>query len=99
MSFGATKNGAMLLEAVNDRKVLAIRYDGIARGKQTEREIEPIGLVRYANVWLVPAYCRLRHDLRVFRWQSRPCAPPSGFPLLRLGNELFHKSVACPRNP
>lgn len=58
---------AMLLETVNDRKVLAIRYDGIARGKRTEREIEPIGLIRYANVWLVPAYCRLRQDLRVFR--------------------------------
>jgi predicted DNA-binding transcriptional regulator YafY len=58
---------AVLLDAVNDRKVLAITYDGIARGEITKREIEPIGLIRYANVWLVPAYCRLRKDVRVFR--------------------------------
>lgn len=58
---------ASLLEAVNNRKVVAMTYDGIARGERTRREIEPIGLVRYANVWLVPAYCRLRQDLRVFR--------------------------------
>ncbi|MBI1820610.1 MAG: YafY family transcriptional regulator [Nitrospirae bacterium] len=57
----------LLLEAVNRRKVLAITYDGIARGKKTKREVEPLGLVRYANVWLIPAYCRLRQDLRVFR--------------------------------
>lgn len=58
---------ALLLDAVNDRKVLAITYDGIARGEITKREIEPIGLIRYANVWLVPAYCRLREEVRVFR--------------------------------
>lgn len=58
---------AGLLQAVNERRVVAIIYDGIARGAITRRRIEPIGLVRYANVWLVPAYCRLRRDLRVFR--------------------------------
>ena len=47
--------------------VVTITYDSLARGETTKREIEPIGLVRYANVWLVPAYCRLRQDLRVFR--------------------------------
>lgn len=56
-----------LLEAVNARRVVTIAYDGLARGERTHRAIEPIGLVRYANVWLVPAYCRLREDLRVFR--------------------------------
>lgn len=58
---------ATLLEAVNARRVATIAYDGLARGERTHRAIEPIGLVRYANVWLVPAYCRLRDDLRVFR--------------------------------
>lgn len=58
---------ATLLEAVNERRVVDLTYDGIARGEVTRREIEPLGLVRYANVWLVPAYCRLRDDLRVFR--------------------------------
>ncbi len=58
---------AVLLEAVNIRQIVSITYDGIARGKETKREIEPLGLVRYANVWLIPAYCRLRQDLRTFR--------------------------------
>lgn len=63
----ATGPLATLLEAVNARRVVAMAYDGLARGERTHRSIEPIGLVRYANVWLVPAYCRLREDLRVFR--------------------------------
>ena len=58
---------ATLLEAVNAQHVVTIAYDGLARGERTHRAIEPIGLVRYANVWLVPAYCRLREDLRVLR--------------------------------
>lgn len=58
---------ATLLDAVNTQRVVTIAYDGLARGERTHRSIEPIGLVRYANVWLVPAYCRLREDLRIFR--------------------------------
>lgn len=58
---------SLLLQAVKDRRVVAIRYHGVARGMATEREIEPLGVVRLGEVWLVPAYCRLREDLRVFR--------------------------------
>ncbi|VAX28208.1 hypothetical protein MNBD_NITROSPIRAE01-2358 [hydrothermal vent metagenome] len=64
---GVTGPLAIFLEAVNNRRILSITYDGIARGKKTTREIEPLGLVRYANVWLLPAYCLLRNDLRTFR--------------------------------
>jgi len=58
---------ALILEAVKERQVLSIVYHGIARGDATPREIEPLGLVRLGQVWLVPAYCRLREDLRSFR--------------------------------
>jgi predicted DNA-binding transcriptional regulator YafY len=58
---------SVLLEAVSDRRVLHLAYQGLARTESTRREIEPLGLVRLGNVWLVPAYCRLRQDLRVFR--------------------------------
>jgi len=57
----------LLLDAVNERKVLSIEYDGVARGERTTRRIEPLGMVRFDHVWLVVAYCRLREDLRVFR--------------------------------
>lgn len=63
----ATGPLALLLGAVNDRRVVAITYDGIARGEKTKREIEPLGLVRFSRCWTVLAYCRLRNDLRVFR--------------------------------
>jgi predicted DNA-binding transcriptional regulator YafY len=58
---------SLLLEAVGARQVVEIRYDGVARGETTLREMEPLGLVRLEELWLVPAYCRLRQDLRVFR--------------------------------
>jgi predicted DNA-binding transcriptional regulator YafY len=29
--------------------------------------VEPLGLVRIENAWLLVAYCRLRSDLRAFR--------------------------------
>ena len=58
---------SLLLEAVSDRRVVHLVYRGLARSEPTRREIEPLGLVRLADVWLVPAYCRLRQDLRVFR--------------------------------
>jgi predicted DNA-binding transcriptional regulator YafY len=58
---------SLVLEAVGERKVVEIRYDGVARGQTTVREMEPLGLVRLEPLWLVPAYCRLRRDLRVFR--------------------------------
>jgi predicted DNA-binding transcriptional regulator YafY len=58
---------SLVLEAVRERRVLDIVYHGVARRDQTRREIEPLGLVRLDVNWMVPAYCRLRSDLRVFR--------------------------------
>jgi predicted DNA-binding transcriptional regulator YafY len=58
---------SLLLEAVSDRRVVHLVYRGLAREEPTQREIEPLGLVRLGEAWLVPAYCRLRQDLRVFR--------------------------------
>lgn len=57
----------VLLEAIHDRRVVRIEYDGLARGESTARDIEPLGLVRLGAWWLVSAYCRLREDLRAFR--------------------------------
>ncbi len=58
---------AAILAAINDRRVIDIAYDGIARGERTSRSIEPLGLVRIRDQWHLAAYCRLRGDLRVFR--------------------------------
>jgi predicted DNA-binding transcriptional regulator YafY len=57
----------VLLDAIHERRVVRIEYDGLARGETTARDIEPLGLVRLGAWWLVSAYCRLREDLRAFR--------------------------------
>jgi predicted DNA-binding transcriptional regulator YafY len=58
---------SLLLGAVKERQVVDIVYHGLARGDATRREIEPLGVVRFSDGWMTPAYCRLRRDLRVFR--------------------------------
>jgi len=68
----------VLLEAIHDRRVVHIHYDGLARGETTERDIEPLGLVRLGAWWLVSAYCRLREDLRAFRSDRIRRAEPTG---------------------
>ncbi|MGZ3423711.1 MAG: helix-turn-helix transcriptional regulator [Polyangiales bacterium] len=69
---------APLLAAINDRQVLTIEYDGIARGSRTARVVEPLGLVRFTDRWHLAAYCRLREDLRVFRADRIASLAPTG---------------------
>jgi predicted DNA-binding transcriptional regulator YafY len=49
------------------RRVLALEYNGLQRGELTRRQVEPLGLVYYADNWHLIAYCRLRRDVRDFR--------------------------------
>lgn len=56
-----------VLAAVDAWSVLRIRYEPVGPGSPSEREVEPLGLVRVENAWLLVAYCRLRSDVRVFR--------------------------------
>lgn len=56
-----------ILDAVHHRRVLRLLYAGVRRQDTTEREVEPLGLVRTGGFWLMPAWCRLRGDVRVFR--------------------------------
>lgn len=58
---------ALVLTAVRERQVLEVAYHGVARDAVSRREIEPVGLIRLGTNWFVPAYCRLRNDMRTFR--------------------------------
>lgn len=69
---------SVLLEAVHDLQVVRLTYDGKARGERTEREVEPLGLVRLGDSWVVPAWCRLRGDIRSFRSDLIRAAVPTG---------------------
>ena len=53
--------------ALAGRRVLAMDYQAAQRPGLTTREVEPLGLVYYADNWHLIAYCRLRRDVRDFR--------------------------------
>lgn len=55
-----------LQQAIVGRRVVRMRY--CARGsEETARELEPLGVVRYAEAWYLVAWCRLRTDFRHFK--------------------------------
>jgi predicted DNA-binding transcriptional regulator YafY len=53
--------------ALAERRVLALDYQGIRRSEATRRQVEPLGLVYYADNWHLIAWCRLRREVRDFR--------------------------------
>jgi predicted DNA-binding transcriptional regulator YafY len=52
--------------AINARQVLKVRYVD-EEGRETERDIEPLGLYFWGKVWTLIAWCRLRTGFRMFR--------------------------------
>jgi predicted DNA-binding transcriptional regulator YafY len=67
--------------ALAERRVLALDYQGAQRRDVTKRQVEPLGLVYYADNWHLIAYCRLRRDVRDFRTDR--------IRQLQVRNELF----------
>ncbi len=53
--------------ALAEHRVLALDYHVVQRREMTRRQVEPLGLVFYADHWHLIAYCRLRRDVRDFR--------------------------------
>jgi len=53
--------------ALAERRVLMLEYRAGQRRDVTSRQVEPLGLVYYADNWHLIAYCRLRRDVRDFR--------------------------------
>jgi predicted DNA-binding transcriptional regulator YafY len=52
---------------VAQRRVLRILYRGGVRRDETNRDVEPLGVVFYGGAWYLVAWCRLRTDVRHFR--------------------------------
>lgn len=53
--------------AVAQRRVARLSYRTRSRGDETERAVEPLGVVFYGGAWYLVAWCRLRGDYRHFR--------------------------------
>lgn len=52
---------------VAQRRVLRLRYRGAGKAEETQRVVEPLGVVFYGGAWYLVAWCRLRSDIRHFR--------------------------------
>lgn len=55
-----------LSEAAQQTRAVRLRHR-TAAGAETERVLEPYGVVCYAGRWFVAGHCRLRGELRTFR--------------------------------
>lgn len=53
--------------ALAGRRVLRIAYRKDGEAAATWREVEPLGLIHYADHWHLIAHCRMRNNLRDFR--------------------------------
>jgi predicted DNA-binding transcriptional regulator YafY len=53
-------------KSADERAVIAIRYRD-AEGRQSERDIRPLGLWFWGKVWTLVAWCEMRSDFRAFR--------------------------------
>ncbi len=75
-----------LSEAATNHESVVITHQ-TAQGVETERTIDPFGLVYLAGLWYLPAYCHLRQDLRTFRVDritaiastGKTFEPPTGY--------------------
>ena len=56
----------LLTGAVQQRRRVRLRYRS-AEKAETEREVDPYGVVYYSGRWFLAGYCRLRQALRTFR--------------------------------
>ena len=54
-------------EGVAKRRLVHITYHSRNRDETTERDVEPLGIVYYADNWHMLGYCRLRKGIRDFR--------------------------------
>jgi predicted DNA-binding transcriptional regulator YafY len=57
----------LLQEAIQQQKVVHIRYHAMHSNDVTEREVEPKELAFVDRAWLLIGYCRLRRNPRIFR--------------------------------
>lgn len=58
--------GEQIRAAIKAQKILKIQYK-TAEDRQSTREIWPLGLVFWGNVWTLVSWCELRTDYRSFR--------------------------------
>jgi predicted DNA-binding transcriptional regulator YafY len=83
----------VIQQAIQEKRVVWIRYHSYRQEQTTQREIEPEALEYGDGAWYISAYCRLRREPRSFRL--------SRVEELRLQAETFlpRRMFAAPASP
>lgn len=76
---------SLLQEAVVAKTILCICYCK-GDGEESERRIEPVGLIFYALNWHVIAWCHLRKDYRDFRVSRIVSLHSTGLPFEKMNH-------------
>ncbi|MEM7130006.1 MAG: YafY family protein [Chloroflexota bacterium] len=79
---------ALLLQAIQSRKVIQMSYHAMHNNRVTERTVEPLQLNYLDSAWVLYGYCRLRQDLRNFRLER--------IDTLTVTSEIFSLRVTKP---
>jgi predicted DNA-binding transcriptional regulator YafY len=56
-----------LQKAIQEKRVIHIRYHAYQKDEVTERDVEPHQLFYADGIWYLEGYCRWRNDIRAFR--------------------------------
>jgi predicted DNA-binding transcriptional regulator YafY len=73
----------LIQNAIQEKRVLHLRYLGYRKDEVTERDVEPHQLFYADGVWYLEAYCRMRKGMRDFRLSRMETVEPR--------RETFHK--------
>lgn len=73
----------LIQNAIQEKRVLHLRYLGYRKEEVIERDVEPYQLFYADGVWYLEAYCRLRQGMRDFRFSRIEKVTPR--------RESFHK--------
>jgi len=58
--------GELIRRGAAEQRVIELSYADVD-GRETERQVEPLGLIFWGSAWTLIAWCRLRGDYRMFR--------------------------------
>jgi predicted DNA-binding transcriptional regulator YafY len=66
----------LIQNAIQEKRVLHLRYRGYQKEEVTERDVEPHQLFYADGVWYLEAYCRWRKGMRDFRLSRMEAVTP-----------------------
>lgn len=84
-----------LQKAIQEKRVVHLRYLGYQQNVISEREVEPHRLFYSDGVWYVEGYCRWRKDIRAFRLSriEKLSLRNETFPRLRRGKQKAARTM------